>query len=163
ELARDRDAATRFLREARASVKLSSDHVARVHEVGTAEGGVPFMAMEFLDGKDLGVHLTERGRFEIDEAISYIVQAADAVAEAHAAGMVRGDLKPMNLFLARRPKGRNIVKVLDFGISKVMAEEGTPMQITHSIATLGSPLYMAPEQMRSARNCDARTDIWALG
>ncbi len=163
ELAKDPEAAARFLREARASVKLSSDHVARVHEVGTAEDGAPFMAMEFLDGKDLAAHLVARGRFEIDEAIGYVVEACDAVAEAHAVGIVHRDLKPMNLFLARRPKGRHIVKVLDFGISKLVAEEGTAMQITHSIATLGSPLYMAPEQMRSARNCDARTDVWALG
>jgi serine/threonine-protein kinase len=156
------ESVTRFLREARAVVRLKSEHVARVLDVGTLETGSPYIVMEFLDGSDLGGLLDARGPLPIVEVADYVVQACDAIAEAHAQGIVHRDLKPANLFLVRRADGTPLVKVLDFGISKVAARE-SPSAMTSAGAMLGSPLYMSPEQMRSARDVDARTDVWALG
>jgi serine/threonine-protein kinase len=160
--ANEGDAVARFLREGRAAVKLTSDHVARVFEVGMASGGVPFMTMEYLEGRDLDGELEARGTLPVEEAVGYVLQAAEAIAEAHALGIVHRDLKPNNLFLARRPGGRVAVKVLDFGISKVMHVDA-PTRLTTTGAQLGTPLYMAPEQMRSSRDVDGRVDVWALG
>jgi Protein kinase domain len=156
----DPEGIQRFLREGRAAVKLTSDHVAKIFEVGL-DHGIPFLVMEYLDGQDLGAALAQRGKLGFAEAADYVLQACDAIAEAHAAGVIHRDLKPQNLFLARRPRGRIVVKVLDFGISKVTHTD--PSQLTRSGAVLGTPLYMAPEQMRSARKADPRTDIWAIG
>ncbi|WP_437839590.1 protein kinase domain-containing protein [Sorangium sp. So ce1153] len=158
----------RFVREARAAVRLKSEHVARVLDVGTLETGAPFMVMEYLDGSDLQQTLRERGPLELEEAVGYVLEACEAIAEAHAAGIIHRDLKPANLFLARGADGSGMVKVLDFGISKALAEPsaagGEPeLGLTKTAMVLGSPLYMAPEQMRSARTVDTRADIWSLG
>jgi serine/threonine-protein kinase len=162
EHARNPEAVARFLREGRAAVKLTSDHVARIFEVGNAAPAGPYMAMEYLDGADLAAELERSGPLHISRAVDYVQQACDAIAEAHGLGIVHRDLKPHNLFLARRPNGRAVVKVLDFGISKVVQADGA-LDLTTTGTTLGTPLYMAPEQMRSARDVDARTDVWALG
>jgi serine/threonine-protein kinase len=160
----NREAVERFLREARAAVKLKSEHAARVLDVGTLESGAPYMVMEFLEGSDLGQMLEANGQLTIEQAADWIVQACEALAEAHAAGIVHRDLKPQNLFLARTVGDAFTVKVLDFGVSKSMAAlSGAAGSLTHTRAMLGSPLYMAPEQMRSSRNVDARADVWALG
>jgi serine/threonine-protein kinase len=154
----------RFLREARAAVRLRSEHAARVLDVGTLESGVPFMVMEYLEGQDLGRVLVERGPISAELAADWIAQACEALAEAHAAGIVHRDLKPQNLFLARTVGGADHVKVLDFGVSKsIESMTGPPGALTRTSAILGSPLYMAPEQMRSSRDVDARADVWALG
>ncbi|WP_438010167.1 protein kinase [Sorangium sp. So ce321] len=158
----------RFVREARAAVRLKSEHVARVLDVGTLETGAPFMVMEYLEGSDLQQTLRERGPLELEEAVGYVLEACEAIAEAHAAGIIHRDLKPANLFLARGADGSGMVKVLDFGISKALAESssagGEPeLGLTKTAMVLGSPLYMAPEQMRSARTVDTRADIWSLG
>src|SRR5580704_14420614 len=159
------DAVQRFLREARAAVKLKSEHVARVLDVGKLESGAPYMVMEYLEGSDLGKVLVEHGPSSVDAAADWILQACEAVAEAHAAGIVHRDLKPENLFLARSVGGGQKIKVLDFGVSKAMAggASGEMSGLTRTRAMLGSPLYMAPEQMRSSRDVDARADVWALG
>ena len=158
------DAVQRFLREARAAVKLKSEHVARVLDVGKLESGAPYMVMEYLEGNDLGKILTDYGPSSVDAAADWILQACEAVAEAHAAGIVHRDLKPENLFLARTVGGGQKIKVLDFGVSKAMGGASGEMSgLTRTRAMLGSPLYMAPEQMRSSRDVDARADIWALG
>jgi eukaryotic-like serine/threonine-protein kinase len=159
------DAVQRFLREARAAVKLKSEHVARVLDVGKLESGAPYMVMEYLEGSDLGKVLTDHGPSSVDAAADWILQACEAVAEAHAAGIVHRDLKPENLFLARSVGGGQKIKVLDFGVSKAMAggASGEMSGLTRTRAMLGSPLYMAPEQMRSSRDVDARADVWALG
>jgi len=159
------DAVQRFLREARAAVKLKSEHVARVLDVGKLESGAPYMVMEFLEGSDLGKVLSDRGPLPFEAAADWILQACEAVAEAHAAGIVHRDLKPENLFLARTVGGGQKIKVLDFGVSKAMGggPSGELSGLTRTRAMLGSPLYMAPEQMRSSRDVDARADIWALG
>lgn len=154
----------RFRREARAAAKIHSEHVARVFDVGLLDGRVPYMVMELLNGNDLEQELERRSSLPIGEAVGYLLQAIDAVAEAHSVGIVHRDLKPTNLFLAQRSDGSRIVKVLDFGISKSLGG-GRPREValTRTAAFVGSPLYMSPEQMRSARDVDARTDVWALG
>jgi serine/threonine-protein kinase len=158
------DAAERFRREARAAAKIRSEHVARVLDVGTLDSGLPFMVMEFLEGNDIAEELRRLERLPIDEAVEFVLQAIEALAEAHAAGVVHRDLKPGNLFLARRADGSRRVKVLDFGISKALTGSSVEeLSLTKTAALIGSPLYMAPEQMRSAKDVDTRADIWSLG
>jgi serine/threonine-protein kinase len=218
----------RFLREARVTMRLRGEHVARVYDVGALEDRTPFVVMERLEGADLGALLRDRGRFAVGQAVDYVLQACEALAEAHALGVVHRDLKPANLFLTKRIDGSPCVKVLDFGISKtvverpddeplsaaelprpfgerdaldetappslpmpdstpeavlastlesgnranrVVARDGetsgysatAPAAITMTHAFLGSPKYAAPEQLRCARDVDARVDVWALG
>jgi serine/threonine-protein kinase len=159
------EAVARFLREARAAVRIKSEHVARVHDVGQLENGAPYMIMEYLDGADLGSIGQRRGALPIEEAVEFVLQACEALAEAHALGIVHRDLKPANLFLVTRADGTPSVKVLDFGISKVtgLSSSGADLGMTKTTTVMGSPLYMSPEQMASSRDVDARTDIWALG
>jgi serine/threonine-protein kinase len=156
------EAVERFLREARAAARLRSEHVAKVHDVGRLDNGAPYMVMEYLAGADLGAVLKQRGPLPAHEAALYTIQACSALAEAHDAGIIHRDLKPANLFLTHRPDGSPCVKVLDFGISK-MGAAGSDFEMTKTHAVLGSPHYMSPEQMRSARNVDARSDVWSLG
>jgi len=156
----------RFLREARAAVQLESRHVARVIDVGTLDEGAPYMVMELLKGRDLAAVIRERGALPIDEAVECILQACEAIGEAHHAGIVHRDIKPANLFLTTGPGGEPCVKVLDFGVSKVSLSEGTEgsgLKLTHDRQLLGSPLYMPPEQLLSSKDVDARADIWSLG
>jgi len=157
------EAVERFLREARAAVKLKSEHAAKVLDVGTLESGAPYMVMEFLEGSDLAAVLVERGKLGVEEACDYVVQACEAVAEAHAAGIVHRDIKPQNLFLALSVGGAPRIKVLDFGVAKSLVSSGGSGGLTQTRSMLGSPLYMSPEQMRSSRDVDARSDVWAMG
>jgi serine/threonine-protein kinase len=157
------EAMARFLREARAAAKLKSEHVARVHDIGALDDGTPYIVMERLEGRDLGAVLAERGPLPIEEAAEYVLQACDALAEAHALGIVHRDLKPANLFVTSRPDGTPVVKVLDFGISKESALSEPASLATSTSALLGSPHYMSPEQLKSARDVDARADVWSLG
>jgi len=159
------EAVARFAREARAAVKIKSEHVAKVTDVGKLENGAPYMVMEFLDGSDLSQWLTQRGALPVEQACEFVLQACEAIAEAHALGIVHRDLKPGNLFVIRRADGVLSVKVLDFGISKTASGPGSGSAgaMTKTSALMGSPLYMSPEQMQSSRDVDARTDIWALG
>jgi serine/threonine-protein kinase len=152
----------RFLREARAAVKIHSEHVARVLDVGTLENGVPFMVMEYLDGEDLSRVIAARGSLPVQETVGYVLEACEAVAEAHSLGIVHRDLKPANLFLARRPTGKPVVKVLDFGISKVSSNVRNDA-ITKTSSIMGSPGYMSPEQMVDAKSVDFRSDVWSFG
>jgi serine/threonine-protein kinase len=155
------DASPRFLREAKAAVKIKSEHVARVADVGTLETGAPFMVMEFLDGTDLSNKLSKEGVLAVEDAVDYVIQGCDALAEAHGYGIVHRDIKPANLFLTRRPNGMPLVKVLDFGISKTTGPQVD--SLTKTSTAMGSALYMSPEQMQQARGVDHRTDIYALG
>jgi eukaryotic-like serine/threonine-protein kinase len=152
----------RFVREARASVRIHSEHVARVLDVGTLVSGVPFMVMEYLEGQDLAQTLLARGPLPVDESVGFLLEACEAVAEAHSLGMVHRDLKPANLFLARRPSGKPTIKVLDFGISKIPVTERDQI-VTRTSTVMGSPGYMSPEQMMSSDKVDVRSDIWSLG
>ena len=166
EYATHPEASTRFQREARAASKLKSEHVARVSDVSTLEGGAPYMVMEFLEGSDLSHLLEKQGPLPVADAVDYIIQGCEAIAEAHGLGIVHRDLKPANLFLTKAADGSATVKVLDFGISKdTGGEEGAEPEspLTQTKAMLGSPNYMSPEQMRSTRDADARADVWSLG
>ncbi len=158
------DTAERFRREARSAAKIRSEHVARVIDVGIMEGGVPYMVMEYLEGHDLSEEMGKVGMLPIEDAVDFVLQAIEALAEAHAAGIVHRDLKPANLFIATRADGTRIVKVLDFGISKsLLGASVAELSLTRTSVLIGSPLYMSPEQMRSAKDVDTRTDIWSLG
>lgn len=150
----------RFEREARAAGQLRSRHTVRVIDVGEEAGHGPYMVMEYLHGHDLGTELEQRGPLPVGAAVDWVLQACAAMAEAHERGIVHRDLKPSNLFLATEGEDR-ILKVLDFGISKVEDADGS--SVTNTSVTMGTPLYMSPEQVRSTKNVDARTDIWSLG
>jgi serine/threonine-protein kinase len=163
EMAQNPEIVQRFAREARAASRIESEHVAKVLDVGVMENGAPFMVMEYLEGADLAEVLKQRGGLPGQEAIEYVLQACEALAEAHVAGIVHRDLKPANLFLTKRADGSPCIKVLDFGISKIALAGDQEQGMTQTSALMGSPNYMAPEQLRSARNVDARTDIWSLG
>ena len=163
ELANERDVIERFAREARAVGRIQSDHVARVLDVGELDDRTPFMVMEYLDGMDLAELVRTRGALPGRDAVEYLVQACDAIAEAHAAGIVHRDLKPANLFLTYRLDGSPCIKVLDFGISKAGGIDPQQQGLTQTASLMGSPQYMSPEQLRSARFVDARTDVWSLG
>jgi eukaryotic-like serine/threonine-protein kinase len=150
----------RFIREARAVVTLRTEHVCRVIDVGRLDSGAPYIVMEMLHGADLSQAIAKRP-LPVTTAVDYIMQACVALAEAHSHGIVHRDIKPANLFVTRRPDGGPLVKVLDFGIAKAMDNHGPAL--THTSGMMGSPGYMSPEQLMSARDVDLRTDIWALG
>lgn len=150
----------RFEREARAAAKIRSEHVARVRDVGRLESGAPYMVMEHLEGMDLKQYLATTGPLPVEEAIHYLLQASEALAEAHALGIVHRDLKPANMFRIIRTDGTPSIKILDFGISKL---QNADVAMTQTATMMGSPYYMSPEQMTSSRDVDARTDVWALG
>lgn len=162
ERAGDPTALERFHQEASAASRIRSDHVVRVHDVGVTERGIPFMAMELLEGVDLEA-LAARGPLALPLAADCILQAAEALAEAHVAGVVHRDIKPSNLFLTERPDGSVLLKVLDFGISKLAPERGGDPSLTATQAVIGSPAYMAPEQIRTSKYVTGKADVWALG
>jgi len=163
-VAHDAAAVARFTREAQAAVALRGEHVARVFDVGTLETGAPYMVMELLTGTDLETMLERDGPLDVRCAIDFVLQACEAIAEAHALGIVHRDLKPSNLYVTQRPDGSPLVKVLDFGIAKTIETAAErPSMLTATGTTLGTPVYMSPEQIRDAKTADRRTDIWALG
>ena len=155
----------RFVREARATVRIKSEHVVRVLDAGEEEStGSPFIVMELLEGRDLGFVLSQHGPVPPTTAVDYVIQICDGLAAAHALGIVHRDLKPSNFFLTERADGTALVKVLDFGISKAAQADGSPdPRLTETQAVFGSPTYMSPEQIRSSKNVDARSDVWSLG
>jgi serine/threonine-protein kinase len=206
------EAVVRFLREAQAARKMRSQHVVRVFDVGQLGDGAPYIVMEHLSGSDLAKLVAEKGPLAVATCVEYVLQACEALAEAHALGIIHRDLKPANLFLTQDVDGSPCVKVLDFGVSKIaapgygeesaggafsastdgwagttvdsgdaacaapaerplepsplaqsMASASAANAVTRTRAQLGSPRYMSPEQIQSARDVDARTDVWALG
>jgi serine/threonine-protein kinase len=186
DIAAEAGSVARFLREARTAMRLRSEHVVRVFDADILSQSVPYIVMEYLSGRDLA-RVLEEGPLKPTVAVEYLLQACEAVAEAHATGIVHRDLKPANLFLTRRPDGSPCIKLLDFGISKIDANRvpdgpesqgrvptrsivrldaaatGGARTLTGATTVLGSPRYMAPEQIRSSRDVDARADVWSLG
>jgi eukaryotic-like serine/threonine-protein kinase len=157
-------AAERFAREARVSVQIDSEHIPRVFDVGALPSGDPYIVMELLHGCDLEQYRRTTRKLPIPEATDYVLQTCEALAAAHKLGLVHRDIKPANLFRVERPDGAPVIKVLDFGISKVNVMAGVaPRALTATAEVLGSPLYMSPEQLTDARKVDARADIWSLG
>ena len=154
-------ATARFGREARAAASIQSENVVRVFDVGTLPTGASYIVMEHLIGADLALTLQRRGPLPVEEAVDYVLQACEAIGEAHGRGIIHRDLKPQNLFLTHLPSGRACVKVLDFGIAKATHEDASIITLADMI--MGTPLYMSPEQMRSLKSVDWRSDIWALG
>jgi eukaryotic-like serine/threonine-protein kinase len=161
----DPAAVVRFDREARAAAKIKNPHVAQVTDVGTLDDGTPYLVMEYLEGEDLAALLRREGFLPVADAVDLVLQACEGIGEAHRFGIVHRDIKPANLFCLRQPDGSRWIKVLDFGISKHtnLAPTTRGMAATGASTIMGSPLYMSPEQMQSARTVDERTDIWGLG
>ena len=165
DLLRNTEAVGRFLREARAAVRLHSEHVARILDIAELPTGLPYIVMELLEGSDLGAVIHASAPLSVEDAVDYVLQTCEAIAEAHALGIVHRDLKPENLFVTRRRDGSAWIKVLDFGISKVIPglesrQSGARVTTRES---MGSPTYMSPEQMRCTRDVDGRADIWSIG
>jgi serine/threonine-protein kinase len=157
------EAVARFQREARAAVKIKSEHVCRVLDIDVTREGEAYIVMEHLSGENLEDVLQERGRLPVEEAIDYVLQACHAVAEAHSRNIVHRDLKPSNLFCTRHPNGAPLIKVLDFGVSKLMMPQKKDDELTATNAMMGSFAYVSPEQLENPREVDHRTDIWSLG
>jgi serine/threonine-protein kinase len=157
------EAVARFVREARAAVKIKSEHVARVSDVGELDDGTPYMVMEYLAGSDLSEWLRQHGPMPVEVAVDFVLQACEAIVDAHVLGIVHRDLKPANLFCVRRNDGQLSIKVLDFGISKIVTAGIHGPDMTSTAAVVGSPMYMSPEQLQSSKGVDLRTDIWSLG
>jgi eukaryotic-like serine/threonine-protein kinase len=164
----NQDAMARFAREARATAKVRSNHVARVMDIGKFDDGLTYIVMEYLEGSDLAQILAKDGPLRVTTAAEYMLQACEGLAAAHAAGIIHRDIKPANLYLARQPGRTNVLKILDFGVSKISrnnpsnvgAEDGS---VTQTGMIFGSPMYMSPEQLDASVPVDGRTDIWALG
>jgi serine/threonine protein kinase len=158
----------RFRREAKFMAKIRSEHVVRVFDVGRSDAGAPYIVMEKLEGHDLDRLVATRGRIPVAEAVDYVLQACAGLADAHAAGVLHRDIKPSNLFLSSQTDGKQVVKLIDFGVAKFRGpQEGLGAEeeaaLTKTEVLVGTPRYMAPEQLRSSRDVDARADVWSLG
>jgi serine/threonine-protein kinase len=152
----------RFLNEGRALAALRSEHVVKVMDVGQLDSGRPYLVMEHLEGIDLGVLVARDGPLPVDTAVDYVLQICEPLAEAHALGIVHRDIKPENLFLWSGGPGKDIVKVLDFGLAKQFGGQRA-ITMTGPQDSIGSPCYMSPEQIATPQSIDSRTDIWSLG
>jgi serine/threonine-protein kinase len=166
----NREVHTRFEREARVAGWIKSEHVAKIldtgeHVVAGGRRSQRYLVMELLEGRDLRSLVRDAGPLHVEDAVDYVRQACEGLAEAHAVGIVHRDLKPANLFCARGPGGAAIIKVLDFGIAKFQSPNvaGDELEMTGPATMLGSRPFMSPEQMLDAKEVDARADVWALG
>ena len=159
-------AAQRFMREGQVLQRFESENMTRVLDTGVLENGAPYFAMEYVDGLELSKLVRQYGALSINDSVDFVLQACKGVAEAHRCGVVHRDLKPGNLLLTQRPDGSTLIKVLDFGLSKLLSEEEDDepsVSQTQTTGTMGTPAYMSPEQARSAKYVDERADVWSLG
>ncbi len=157
----------RFAREARAALSIKNAHVVTVHDVGTLPSGAPFLVMEYLEGRDLETWRRARGPLSVRQAAEFALHICEALAAAHARGVVHRDIQPKNLFVAERD-GTFEIKLLDIGISQAALTGGSGLlgsnlPIVKTVELTGRPLYLSPEQLRSAAEVDERSDIWAIG
>jgi serine/threonine-protein kinase len=159
ELPRTEQLVKRFLAEARAAARVDSVYVARVIDVGTLEDGLPYIVMERLEGRNLEELLESVKQLPVGDAVDHILQALQGLAHAHVLGVIHRDLKPANLFLAQQTDGSTLIKILDFGIAKLVDDA----RMIARGQTVGSPMYMSPEQVRDAEHVDPRADIWSIG
>ncbi len=159
ELVRNDELFERFSREAAAAARVQHPHVVRMHDIGVAENGQPFIVMERLEGEDLADRLTRVGRLGVPETVEIVTQVASALAAAHAKGVVHRDVKPANIFLCSTAGEGVHAKVLDFGLAKIAAAPG---KLTVTGALMGTPAYMSAEQLRGAKQVDHRSDLWSL-
>jgi serine/threonine protein kinase len=162
DLKDDAESVVRFINEAKTAASLKGDHIARVYDVGQLETGEPYLVMEQLEGIGLDAFIREKGPLPQTEAVDIVLQVCEGLMEAHAVALVHRDIKPGNLFLARRPDGNFVLKILDFGISK-RPRQGPVSLVTNPGRSMGSPWYMSPEQMMNPAAVDQRADIWSLG
>lgn len=153
----------RFRHEARASAQLRTTRVPQVFDIGVLPEGNPYLVMERLSGSDLAQALVAQKTFPIDVAVDYIIQTCDALAEVHARGIVHRDLKPANLFVTTAPDGSPFIKVLDFGVSKLVTPKKGAAALTKPGHAIGTPEYMAPERLEIGAKLDPRSDVWSLG
>ena len=168
----------RFLKEAQVTAQLKTRHAVQVFDYGFTDEGQPYLVMELLDGETVGQRLTRLGRLPPEVTVAFLSQVARALERAHAIGIVHRDLKPDNLVIVVDEEGRETIKVLDFGIAKLLGDLDTGVTevedptlltakalstFTRTGAFLGTPLYMAPEQARNAADVDLRADVWAFG
>ncbi len=159
-------ARTRFKREAEAASQVKSPHVVQTFDYGVTAEGVPFIVMEHLEGRDLGVELAARGTLDPATVVAIVGQVAKALTKAHAAGLLHRDIKPANIFLCHGETAEELfVKLLDFGIAKTPAASGEPELDgqTKTGQVVGTPFYMSPEQVTAQKVVDARSDLWSLG
>jgi len=162
EAARDRDAARRFQREAQSASRIESEHIVQVFDAGTTPEGLPFLVMEHLTGEDLRAKLTREKQLSVSEALAITQQVLRALVRAHGAGIVHRDLKPDNVFLCARDDGSMLIKLVDFGISKL--DRGTMgARLTRRGTVLGSAYYMSPEQAQASDSVDQRSDLYGAG
>ncbi|HEY6557326.1 MAG TPA: protein kinase [Polyangiaceae bacterium] len=161
-IARDRDAALRFQREAEAASKVESAHIVQIFDSGTTDEGLPFLVMELLSGEDLRARLRREGRLPTSDVVNIAGQVLRGLAHAHQAHIVHRDLKPDNIFLCQRDDDPVLVKIVDFGISKIM-QGNTVDTLTRRGTVLGTAFYMSPEQAQALRDIDGRADLYSLG
>ncbi|MDB4946743.1 MAG: Serine/threonine protein kinase [Labilithrix sp.] len=159
----DADVRNRFVEEGHVCQRLIHPNIVRVFDVGTAEDGTPFIVMELLDGVPLSAYTRSGGRVPVAQAGLILQGILAGLGAAHSQGIVHRDLKPENVLLAREPNGAFSAKILDFGIAKVMDAAGGMGNKTRTGVLLGTPAYMSPEQIKNAKDVDARADLWSAG
>jgi serine/threonine-protein kinase len=162
EAAQNREAARRFQREAQAASLIESEHIVQVFDSGTSADGLPFLVMEHLTGEDLRARLERERKLAVPDALAIVSQILRPLTRAHAAGIVHRDLKPDNVFLCSRDDGSLLVKIVDFGISKL--DRATMSErLTRRGTVLGSAYYMSPEQAQASDAVDQRSDLYGVG
>ncbi len=153
----------RFINEAVAASRVDSDHVVKIFDVGRLQDGAPYLVMDFLEGRDLSDVLAREGpRLAVPRAVHFVLQILRALHAAHGAGIVHRDMKPSNCFVGARGGEPDFLRVIDFGISKVLRPDAE-QALTGTSSIMGTPLYMSPEQARSTRDVDLRTDLYSTG
>jgi serine/threonine-protein kinase len=159
QLAADQKFVARFIREARAAAKMKTGHVVKIQEIAQSDEGVPYIAMELLEGQSLKGRLAEKERLDPEEVETVVKHVGRALKEAHQLEIIHRDIKPANIFLSEQDD-ELYVKLIDFGVAKQMKDG---LQMTQTYDKMGTPFYMAPEQLISAKHVDRRADLWSVG